>query len=101
MPVLNSYGRETEPVPTLEEIKRAQEARPSKPRGHGFYTKEGIVYYHGRVFVPPSLANKVIRACHCTPPFNRHGIKMTDGVVKRCFNWPNARKDIWRFIRGC
>lgn len=52
--------------------------------------KEGIVYYKGRVYVPPDpqLRKDVVAQCHDAPTARHPGKHRTLELVSRQFWWP-------------
>eukprot|EP00923_Selenidium_pygospionis_P049676 GHVN01085574.1.p1 GENE.GHVN01085574.1~~GHVN01085574.1.p1 ORF type:complete len:268 (-),score=11.48 GHVN01085574.1:299-1102(-) len=91
-------NRET--VPTVAEVIEAPKEEKA-PRGAGYQHREGTVFYHGKLWVTPSMRNKVIGSCHSVAPYRHQGIKKTEGVIWRVFGLPSRHKDIVRFLVGC
>lgn len=87
-------------VPTVDELIAGQRCEDS-PTGRGFMEKDGVVYYHGSIYVPETCRNRVIFAFHSVHPFRHPGIKKTVRMVQRSFNWPGAHNDVVNFIKSC
>lgn len=88
------------PIPSLEEILKAQKQLPP-PSGKGFQQHEGHIYYHGLLYVPQTYRHRVIAACHSTLPFNHPGVKKTKRAITKMFNWPNLHQDVVRHLQSC
>lgn len=95
------WGSRIVDLPSLEDIRVAQQELGVVASGRGYYTHEGITYYHGRVFVPQSMRVKVIQACHTGPPLMHPGAKRTTTLVRRCFNWPGCKQDVSKYLTSC
>lgn len=89
-----------EDLPALEDIIRAQH-NEEPPTTKGYINKNGVVYYHGLIWVPPSYRIRVMAACHSLPPFRHQGIKRTKSTINRTFNWPGLHQDLARYLRSC
>lgn len=94
------YTTAVTPLPTLREILAAQ-ANITAPVGKGFIKHDGVVYYHGLVWVPPALRTPLIAACHSVAPFHHPGIKKTKSLILRTFNWPALHRDVANYRLSC
>ncbi|MGH2622792.1 MAG: RNase H-like domain-containing protein, partial [Sphingobacterium sp.] len=94
------YFTSTEPIPSLQDIVQAQKSE-FVPSSTGFAEKNGVIYYHGRVYVPSSFRTQVIASCHSIAPFHHPGIKKTKATIMRVFNWPNLHSDVASYLQSC
>lgn len=88
-------------LPWIEQIVKEQQNAGYNYKAKGFQLKEGIVYYHSKIWVPPKYRMQVIHACHSVMPFRHMGIKKTGKTITRVFNWPRLHQDVCEFLRGC
>ncbi|KAH0475630.1 MAG: uncharacterized protein KVP18_001776, partial [Porospora cf. gigantea A] len=88
------------PLTSLDEVLAAQKTEGT-PTDRGFHKANGCAYYHGLVYVPPSLRWSIIGACHSLCPYRHPGIKRTKKLVTRLYNWPNIHADVVRYIASC
>jgi transposase InsO family protein len=88
------------PLPTLEAVCAAQKREPPAG-GRGYVCRDGVFYYCNGVFVPSSLRNKVISACHNIFPRYHVGTKKTKSTILRVFNWPGLHQDVASFVKSC
>ena len=65
--------------------------------------KEGIVYYKGRVYVPPDpqLRRDVVAQCHDALTAGHPGKHRTLELVSRQFWWPTVRSFVDKYVEGC
>ena len=94
------YYTSVHPIPPLTDVIRAQKS-DSVPGTHGFARKGDVIYYHGLIYVPPTLRTSIIAACHSIAPFHHPGIKKTKATIMRTFNWPDIHKDIAHYLQSC
>lgn len=88
------------PIPSIEQIIATQRIE-APPTSAGFSRTDDIIYYHGLIYVPPSLRNKVIAACHSTAPFHHPGVKKTKATIMKIFNWPHLHQDVAEYLQSC
>ena len=88
------------PFPTIEVVREAQLAEPPL-WGKAFAKSEGLVFYRGRVYVPPSLRQQVLLAAHLLNPLVHAGARKTKSCIARVFGWPRIDEDVAAFVRGC
>jgi hypothetical protein len=55
----------------------------------------------GRILVPESLKDKILKRFHDSPYAGHLGIKKTAARIQRRFKWPKMGKDIKEYVRGC
>jgi len=55
----------------------------------------------GRILVPESLKEKILKRFHDSPYAGHLGIKKTAARIQRRFKWPKMGKDIKEYVRGC
>ena len=55
----------------------------------------------GRILVPESLKEKILKRFHDSPYAGHLGIKKTAARIQRRFKWPKMGKDITEYVRGC
>ena len=94
------WGDRVTPFPTMEMVREEQQRDPP-PAGKGYAHSEGLVFYRGKVYVPPALRSQVMLAAHLMNPLVHSGTKKTKACVTRVFNWPLIDADITKFVRGC
>ena len=86
--------------PTVEDVLAAQKTEP--PRwGRGYAARGAVIYYRGRLYVPPTLRNNVVACAHALHPLVHPGARKTKSTVLKAFNWPGLHQDVTTFIRGC
>lgn len=63
----------------------------------------GLVYHHGRVYVPPDLdiRKEVLRQCHDAPTAGHPGIHATFDLVSSNYWWPTMRSFVDKYVEGC
>ena len=61
----------------------------------------GALLHEGRIYVPESVRNQVIRLHHDTPEFGHFGIARTAELVSRNFYWPGLESMVRRYVLGC
>lgn len=87
--------------PTIEEVREAQQQLPARPTAAGFHKVDDLIFYRGKIFPPPSLTARIVRAAHQHIPFAHPGIRRTLAIANRAFNWPKARADVSRYLASC
>lgn len=87
-------------LPSVKEVV-AEQQKVDRPAIKGIYSKDGVLYYHNAIWVPPSLRIKVIAACHIVSPYNHNGKKSTVNTIKRAFNWPRLDADVAEYRSAC
>jgi hypothetical protein len=87
-------------VPTVLDVIEAQKLQPPK-WGKGFASRDGIIFFRSKYYVPPSLRSRVISAGHTINPLVHNGMRKTKAVIKRVFCWPRMDDEIGNYIRGC
>ena len=55
----------------------------------------------GRILVPKSLREKVLKRFHSSPYAGHLGIKKTTDRIKRRFKWAKMMQDIKNYVRSC
>ena len=87
--------------PSVEDVRQAQEGEP--PLWGKGYAKsdEGVIFYRGRMYVPPSLRQRIIDAAHQMNPLVHGGIRKTKATIYRVFNWPLMHQEVTKFVHGC
>ncbi|KAH0479774.1 MAG: hypothetical protein KVP17_000910, partial [Porospora cf. gigantea B] len=64
-------------IPSLAQVVAAQDGDPSA-YGSAFARRNGVVLYHGRIYIPPGRwRHEAIAACHSVCPYKHAGIKKT------------------------
>jgi len=87
-------------LPTFDDVVRAQEAC-ELPKGRGYYLTDGVWYYLGKLWIPPSLRLQVIAALHAAPPYLHPGAKRTKARIVRLFQWPGLHDDVAKYLSSC
>jgi hypothetical protein len=64
---------------------------------------DGLWRKGNRVVITTGLGRKrqLIGALHDPPAYGHPGISRTTDFVERCYWWPNLRKDVVDYMRGC
>lgn len=86
--------------PTVEEVIAAQKLC-ALPSGSRFTFRNGALYYIGGLWVPESLRQRVIAACHLITPIHHPKVTKTEKLIKKAFNWPNIHADVFDFVKSC
>lgn len=94
------YFTSTHPIPALSDLISAQKLEPT-PTTTGFSEHNGVIYYHGLVYVPAACRTQVIASCHSIAPFHHPGIKKTKATIMKVFNWPGLHQDVVHYLRSC
>ena len=55
----------------------------------------------GRILVPESLTENILKRFNDSPYAGHLGIKKTAARIQRRFKWPKMGKDIKEYVRGC
>ncbi|KAH0472438.1 MAG: hypothetical protein KVP17_002297, partial [Porospora cf. gigantea B] len=88
-------------LPSLSEILAAQAGDPSA-FGSAYARRDGMVLYHGRIYVPPGRwRHEAIAACHSLCPYKHSGVKKTRSTLLRVFNWPGLHQDVHEHLAAC
>lgn len=89
-------------LPSLDEIAKLQKIeRTIMDVGAAWSLKLGIVYYRHRVWVPPSLRNKVLDTTHLGMQFFHASTSQMERIIYRQYNWKGLAQDIRRYLRAC
>jgi hypothetical protein len=64
---------------------------------------DGLVYYHGRLYVPDNkgLQQEAVQQCHDTPTARHHGCDRTVELISRHYWWPSMSMFIAKYVAGC
>ncbi|EEA26632.1 retrovirus polyprotein, putative [Talaromyces marneffei ATCC 18224] len=65
------------------------------------WTETGLVFWHGLIYVPKTLRNKIIQLHHDTLTSGHPGQANTLERVSRNYYWPRIIKDIKKYIEEC
>ncbi|KAH0487797.1 MAG: hypothetical protein KVP17_005320, partial [Porospora cf. gigantea B] len=88
-------------LPTLAQVVAAQ-AGDETAVGKAFSRRDGVVYYHGRVYIPPGRwRHEAIAACHSLCPYKHTGIKKTRSTLLKVYNWPGIHNDVSTHLAAC
>ena len=60
-----------------------------------------VLHYQGLLFVPEIIRTELISRHHDDPLARHFGIDKTRKLVGRKYYWPNLRKDVKSYVRGC
>ena len=63
--------------------------------------KNGILYIHGRAFVPTAIRMRVIAAHHDGAHAGHRGVATTVERIRRSFFWPGLETDVREYIGRC
>lgn len=95
--VLNSYV--TDPLAQ----QHLTELALSNPDEHGYDLHQGIIRYHGRIWLGANsaLQTKLIAALHSSVVGGHSGAQATYVRVKRLFTWQGLKAAVIDFVRQC
>jgi hypothetical protein len=95
--VLNSY------VTDAEAQRRLTELALNSPDEHGYDLQEGIICFHGRVWIGANsaLKMKLITSFHSSAIGSHSGTDATYQRVKRLFAWPGLKAQVTDFVHQC
>ena len=63
--------------------------------------KDGMMHFKNKVYIPPSLREKVMKENHDTPIAGHPGISKSQELIKRNYWWPKMNQDIEQYVKGC
>ncbi|XP_053563243.1 tyrosine--tRNA ligase, cytoplasmic isoform X1 [Bombina bombina] len=63
--------------------------------------KDGIYYYKDRIYLPEPLRLEIIKEHHDTPLSGHPGETRTLQLLTRLYWWPNMKRSISEYIKGC
>ena len=63
--------------------------------------QEGFLYFQGRLYVPSTLRNQVLRACHDQPTSGHMGIERSCDLVTRDYFWPGQTVAMRSWVQRC
>ena len=67
----------------------------------GLEDAKGFLQYRGLLYIPEIICSKVI-SCHHNDHLAGHfGIDKTKELVGQKYYWPNLKKDVKTYVRGC
>jgi len=69
--------------------------------GKGYAMCEGLIFYRGKAYVPPSLRTRIIESSHLVNPVVHPGSRKTKNAIGKVFAWPNMDADIGKYIQSC
>ena len=79
-----------------------KEAWKIKAEGLNKYEKlDGVLYHQGLPFVPEAIQTEIINQHHNDLLAGHFGIDKTKDLIGRKYYWPNLRKDIEAYVKGC
>eukprot|EP01068_Selenidium_serpulae_P004261 Selendium_serpulae@DN3479_c0_g1_i2.p2 len=86
--------------PTMQSVIDSQREELT-PTQQGFVERDGVVFYHGRVWAPPTIRKSIMDAAHSMAPFRHQGVKKTVKTIQRVFNWSRCHRDVADHLRAC
>ncbi len=107
---------QTQKAPPLHQIVSQEEMAPQNPvykqnedllkpwiDAHRLKKIEGTWYKDGRRVVTGGLTHHrmLISAHHDSPVYGHPGINKTNQLLGRRYWWPNMRKDVTEYVKGC
>ena len=100
--IRQASAREAEVLEGLQKLKR----HGPRKLVNGLVEWEednGLVYYKGRVYVPPDkeLRKDVVKQCHDAQTAGHPGMHSTLELLSRQFWWPTMRSYVERYVEGC
>ena len=63
--------------------------------------KDGMMRFKNKVYIPPSLWEKVMKENHDTPIAGHPGISKSQELIKQNYWWPKMNQDIEAYVKGC
>lgn len=83
--------------------RRLTELALASPDEHGYAFQEGLIRFHGRVWIGANsaLQTKIISAFHTSAIGGHSGVQATYQRVKRLFAWSGMKAHVIDFIRQC
>ena len=88
----------------LEEIRKetTNDNQARQLKGHDNAVKRnGIIEYHGLIFIPKILRHKVMQQGHDAPTSGHFGVDKTMGRITETYYWPGMWNDVRNHIRNC
>lgn len=95
-----SLSTDSTVLPTLAEIQQIQQQQPPV-WGKGFAHRDGIIFYRGKVYIPPTIRKRILQICHTLNPIVHPGMRKTKSIIIKVFRWPNMDADITTYVQGC
>lgn len=86
--------------PDIDEIIAAQQAQ-FPPRGPGYYSRDGVVYFGSRVWVPPAQRIPLIERFHNAATYYHPGVKKLVAAIRKLFSWSGITADVTRYNKSC
>lgn len=68
---------------------------------NGFLVKDGVLFYHGRLYVPEACRLTILTACHDSPLAGHWGAKKTQDFISRDFWWPHLQQTVSDYVGTC
>jgi len=95
--VTNSYATDKEAQSLLARLTLVS------PDAHGFALENGIIRYHGKIWVGHNSAiqTRIIAAMHASPVGGHSGQKATFHRVNNMFAWKGLKRDVVTFVQQC
>ncbi|KAH0489038.1 MAG: hypothetical protein KVP17_001614 [Porospora cf. gigantea B] len=88
-------------MPTMAQVIAAQ-ATDESAVGKAYSRRDGTVFFHGRIYIPPGRwRQEAIAACHSLCPYKHAGVKKTRSTLLRVFNWPGLHQDVCSHLAAC
>ncbi|KAM8945856.1 protein-glutamine gamma-glutamyltransferase E-like [Pelodytes ibericus] len=63
--------------------------------------RQGLYYYHDKVFVPPEARLQVLQYYHNSPAAGHGGVRQTKDLIQRTFWWPKLQEEVSKFVSSC
>ena len=60
-----------------------------------------VLWYEDKIYIPETLRPRILKERHDAPLAGHHGQKKTEELVSRDYFWPNMRKTVRDYVRGC
>lgn len=87
-------------LPSVLDIIHAQKVE-SHPQSRSYIMKDGIVFFAGKIWVPPSQRLHVIEKYHNLMLYHHPGVKRTVAAIRKVFSWSGIQVDVTKYVRAC
>jgi hypothetical protein len=95
--IKSAYLQDETTCTLLEQLNQEQEP------GTDYVLDNGLIFYHGLIFVPDDddIKRDILVHCHDDPMAGHFGVHKTFELVNRSYHWPGLRQYVRRFVTTC